>query len=174
MWDQDLFRAALNFAAKAHAEQRDPGNNFPYVTHCTKVAMETLHACVADRSLDANLAVCCALLHDTVEDCGITLADIESAFGSRVAAGVSALTKNGALPKPEAMRDSLDRIRQQGREVWCVKLADRITNLEIAPPYWTPEKRVWYRDEAKIILEKLREGSAHLAKRLEDKIAGYA
>jgi (p)ppGpp synthase/HD superfamily hydrolase len=71
------------------------------------------------------------------------------------------------------MEDSLRRIRQQPREVWRVKLADRITNLQPPPSYWTPEKRGKYRAEAVTILDALGEASPFLATRLRGKIEAY-
>jgi hypothetical protein len=43
---------------------------------------------------------------------------------------VQVLTKNDDLPKKEQMKDSLYRIKKQGREVAIVKLADRSFNLK--------------------------------------------
>jgi (p)ppGpp synthase/HD superfamily hydrolase len=170
-WDQDLFKATLDFATQAHGEQKIPGSTFPYVTHLVKVASEVLN--VADGSFDATFAMQCALLHDSVEDAGVKVEDLAARFGERVAKGVSALTKNEALPKEQQMGDSLQRIRQQPREVWMVKLADRITNLEPAPHYWTAEKKAKYRVEAQVIHDALAEAHAGLARRLLEKIAQY-
>lgn len=177
MWNPDLFKRALDFAAQAHGEQKVSGSGHPYVVHVTKVAMEVLHACAhgeATQPLDADLAVTCALLHDSMEDAGITDERLTLLFGSAVAKGVRALTKNDQLPKAERMADSLARIRQQPREVWMVKLADRITNLEPPPPDWSLEKRRRYLDEAAEIHRAL--GTAHtgLAERLADKMQAYA
>ncbi len=173
MWDQERFKAALDFAAKAHGSQTVPGSGFPYVVHVVKVATEVLRACEETPGLDATLAMTCALLHDTVEDAGVTAESLREAFGVKVAEGVLALTKNDGLPKHEKMADSLKRVRAQGREIWAVKLADRITNLEPPPPKWTLEKKRAYLVEAKEILEALRGASAPLEKRLEEKMAAY-
>lgn len=173
MFDADLYLRALNLASRAHAEQKDPGTGFPYVTHAVKVAMETLAGCQDAPMLDANLALCCALLHDTVEDTAVTLEEIRAGFGARVAEGVAALTKNPALPRAEQGPDSIKRIRAQPREVWCVKLADRLTNLEIAPPYWSAERRVAYADEARAIRAVLGDASPLLSTRLDTKIRAY-
>ena len=72
------------------------------------------------------------------------------------------------------MRDSLERIGKQPKEVWMVKLADRITNLQPPPKHWNKEKIANYRHEAQLILEALKEGSAGLALRLERKILDYS
>lgn len=171
-WDQDLFKRALDFAARAHGGQQVPGSGAPYVVHLTKVATEVLLAC-QDGGLEPNLAMACALLHDTLEDAGVTPAALEQQFGPAVALGVQALTKDPSLPKAERMPDALRRIRHQPKEVWAVKLADRITNLEPPPPDWSLDKRRAYLAEALVILEALRGGSAALEARLLTKAAHY-
>lgn len=170
-WDQDLLKKTLDFAAGAHGLQQVPGSGFPYVVHLVKVATEILS--VADGTFEVDFALQCALLHDCLEDAGVDALTLRTTFGPRVTDGVQALTKDAALPKAEQMADSLRRIRSQPREVWLVKLADRITNLEPAPPHWSKQKRVSYLAEARAIHQAL--GSAHvgLAARLEMKMAGY-
>lgn len=170
-WNQDLFKKTLDFAAVAHGEQKVPGKPYSYVVHLVKVATEVL--CVADGTFDVDLAMQCALLHDSVEDAGVKPETLRAEFGERVAAGVQALTKDDAVPKPERMADSLRRIRLQPREVWMVKLADRITNLEPAPAHWTAEKKEKYRAEAKEIHAALAGAQAGLAARLLQKISEY-
>lgn len=177
--DPDLFRRALEFAAHAHAAQKVPGSELPYVVHVTKVAMEVIAAHEHGAPLDLDLAVTCALLHDTVEDARDaekareTARAIHAGFGPRVAAGVLALTKNAELPKHERMLDSLRRIREQPGEVWLVKLADRITNLEPPPAHWPLEKRRAYREEGDLILRELGAVSRRLRDRLERKLKEY-
>jgi len=151
-----------------------PGTELPYLMHLTSVAMETIAACAAEPALDADLAVTCALLHDSIEDAGVEQAEIANRFGAAVAAGVAALSKRPDLPKPDAMRDSLARIRQQPHGVWAVKLADRITNLQPPPSHWTAAKIAGYRDEARLIHAELGGASPFLATRLLAKIEAYA
>lgn len=94
-------------------------------------------------------------------------------FGEPVAAGVLALSKDAGLPKDRQLKDSLERIKQQPREVWMVKLADRIVNLQPAPVDWTTEKKAHYREEAKLILTELKAAELFLAERLQNKINSY-
>jgi (p)ppGpp synthase/HD superfamily hydrolase len=171
-WDQDFFKRALDFAARAHGAQTVPGSGFPYVVHVVKVASEVLLAC-QDGGLEPNLAVACALLHDTIEDAGVTTETLEAEFGPVVAEGVKALSKDPQLPKAHRMEDSLRRIRHQPREVWAVKLADRISNLEPPPPDWSLEKRRAYLAEAHVILAALRGASPQLEARLHTKAGLY-
>ena len=173
MWDQDLFKRALDFAARAHGEQRVPGSNFSYVVHLTKVATEVLAACAAEPGRDVNLAMTCALLHDAMEDADVTADALRNAFGPSVADGVRALTKDKSIAKAERMKESLARIAAQPHEIWMVKLGDRITNLEPPPDGWSETKRRAYLAEAREIRAALGAASAHLAKRLDAKIAAY-
>ena len=68
---------------------------------------------------------------------------------------------------------SLKRIKLFSPEVWAVKLADRITNLQPPPPHWDKERKIKYREEAKIILSELKDGNDFLERRLEKKIEEY-
>jgi (p)ppGpp synthase/HD superfamily hydrolase len=172
-WDPDRYQRTLAFAAAAHGEQRLPDSTLPYVVHLADVAMEVMTAVAGDASVDANLAVLCALLHDTVEDAGVTADDLRARFGEAVTRGVLALTKDATLPKAERMADSLRRIGAEPREVAMVKLADRITNLQPPPRSWTPEKVDAYREEARRILAALGPAHAGLAARLRGKIEAY-
>ncbi len=170
-WDQDAFKQALDFAAHAHGEQRMKGSGLPYVVHVVKVATEVM--AVDDGTFDATFALQCALLHDCMEDCGVSLAQLQAHFGPAVAEGVEALTKDPAVPREARMADTLRRIGAQPREVQLVKLGDRITNLEPPPPQWTIEKRREYLAEAQTIYDALSGAHAGLAARLQEKMDAY-
>jgi len=173
---QTTYQQTILFAAAKHQEvkQRLPGTeNLPYVIHLSDVAMEILIASKHTENFNTKLAVQAALLHDVVEDTNTTLDELRLIYGEEVTAAVSALTKNGKLPKEDQMADSLRRIKSQPKEVWAVKLADRITNLQKPPKGWDTQKMIDYRDEAQIILEVLGEGNAYLASRLATKITEY-
>lgn len=173
LWSQDRYLEALRFAARAHGEQKTP-MALPYVVHLASVTMEVIAALRAEPGQDEDLAVVCALLHDVVEDTMTTLAEVEAAFGPRVAAGVEALTKDIRVEKPRAMKDSLARILVQPPEIAVVKLGDRITNLTPpTPPHWTAKKIAAYREEGQLILDTLGGASPFLAARLRERIGDY-
>ena len=174
LWNADSYIKTWNFASKVHAEQRLPGSEIPYINHIGLVAMEVIAALPHTSCANPDLAVQCALLHDTIEDTPCTYNDITQEFGATVAAGVLALSKDTSLgSKAEQMADSLVRIKQQPKEVWMVKLADRITNLQPPPNHWSTDKIVYYQQEARKIHSQLGSASDHLAQRLAQKIAHY-
>ncbi len=169
----DVYIRALRFASLAHRDQRMPDKDHPYIVHPVMVAAEVLAALQVEAG-DHDVAVACALLHDVVEDTETSLDQIHQAFGKEIAAGVAALTKRRDLLKHEAMADSLRRIREQPREVWMVKLADRIVNLTPpAPGHWDTAKKQRYREEGQKIHDALAEASPHLSARLRQRIAEY-
>lgn len=184
-WSQDIYISAYRFAAKAHwnskKKQVVPGTDIPYLMHFSLVAMEVISALNKESGLDGNLAVQCALLHDTIEDTDTTYGQLVEKFGLAVADGVLALTKDESVGadlskqkrKKRLMADSLDRIRKQPSEIWIVKMADRITNLQPPPKHWSKDKINRYREEASEIHHFLKGGSHHLAARLEEKIDNY-
>ena len=65
-WSQDLYLKALRFAASAHNGQKVPGTEFPYLMHVVSVAMEVTAAISIEGINNPDLAVQCALLHDTI------------------------------------------------------------------------------------------------------------
>ena len=173
-WSHGKLIRSLKYAAKAHNGQTVPGSDLPYVVHVTMVAMEVIAALTREDGLDGDLAVQCALLHDVIEDTETTREDLENEFGPEVFEGVLALSKSNILKsKQEKMADSLVRIKQQPREVWMVKLADRITNLQPPPAHWDSEKVERYREEGKLILNELGDASPFLSKRLNGKLRVY-
>lgn len=172
-WSPDLYLRAVRFAAAAHLGQKLPGGELPYLLHCCQVTAEVQAALAVEPAERPDLAVVCALLHDVVEDTSVTRERVASEFGEDVAAGVSALSKDPSLPKDQAMADSLRRIQREPPEVWIVKLADRIVNLEPPPHYWRPEKIAAYQAEAVTIADALGPASPYLASRLRARITRY-
>jgi (p)ppGpp synthase/HD superfamily hydrolase len=71
--DHVLVEAALSFAAQAHARQVRKGTDVPYIVHPVGVLLVLIEAGERDPELLAA-----ALLHDTVEDTGVTLDELRS------------------------------------------------------------------------------------------------
>jgi (p)ppGpp synthase/HD superfamily hydrolase len=173
MFSPERYVEAVRFAAAKHAGQAMQGSELPYLVHVVSVAAEVIAALPGSNVADPDLAIACALQHDTVEDTGTTLDEVRATFGDAVAAGVAALTKDATLPKDARMADSLRRIREQPPEIAMVKLADRITNLAPPPSHWSRDKCAAYRVEAREILDALGGANAVLADRLRERIESY-
>ncbi len=175
-YNEDIYRQTLSFVAKAHAFQKIPGMELPYLMHIAAVTMETLSALqhTSEREWDIDFALQCALLHDVIEDTPVSYKEVEASFGHNVAQGVLALTKNEQLSREQQMMDSLQRILQQPDEIRVVKMCDRIDNLHSAPIYWTTLKRKKYQSEGQLILDTLGGVCTYAEARLQNKIALYS
>lgn len=179
LWNPEIYLKAWEYAARAHHGQTYStpieGLRMDYITHIGSVTMELLSALAEDRQgINVDYAMQCALLHDVLEDTPHTYAELTAEFGQAIADGVAALSKNLNLPRAEQMSDSLARIQQQPKEVWVVKLADRINNLSEPPFHWTSERKLAYQQEAKLIHAQLASAHSLLAARLAQKIEDYA
>ncbi|MEN9544756.1 MAG: pyrophosphokinae/guanosine-3,5-bis (diphosphate) 3-pyrophosphohydrolase SpoT [Pseudomonadota bacterium] len=121
-------RDAYKFADEAHLGQfRASGE--PYITHPIAVA-----GLVADWRLDAQ-AVMAALMHDAMEDCGITKIQLIERFGAPTADLVDGLTKLDKLQfstreesQAESFRKMLLAMARDVRVI-LIKLADRLHNM---------------------------------------------
>jgi (p)ppGpp synthase/HD superfamily hydrolase len=173
-WSQEVYIKAYQFAAHAHNGQSVTGTNLPYIMHPTFVGMEVMAALTVENVSNPDLAIQCALLHDVIEDTPVTYQQLKAEFGIAVSDGVQALSKNKELDKCDQMDESLARIMQQPKEIWMVKLADRITNLQQPPSDWTNGRKLYYRDEAIRINENLHVASPCLGNRLQKKIDHYS
>ncbi len=136
--------------------------------------MEIIAALAVEKVNHPDLALQCALLHDVIEDTDINYQTIKKTFGIKVANGVDALSKRDEVKKAQRLSDSLNRIQDQPHEVWMVKLADRISNLQPPPHHWTQTKITTYWESSKIIYAALKESSPYLRERLLQKIDNYS
>jgi len=145
--DRLLIERAFDRARLAHDGMfRKSGQ--PYIIHCVAVAQ-----ILAEMRLDAT-TIAAALLHDVVEDTGITLPDIEREFGSKIAELVDGVTKLKQLPTGvEGMHGGKagDREMEYLRKMFLamgsdfrvilIKLADRLHNMRTLG-YMPPHKQI--------------------------------
>jgi GTP pyrophosphokinase/guanosine-3',5'-bis(diphosphate) 3'-pyrophosphohydrolase len=132
-------REAYKFADEAHLGQfRASGQ--PYITHPIAVA-----GLVADWKLDVQ-AVMAALMHDAMEDCGVTKPELIERFGASTAEMVDGLTKLDKLhfstreeSQAESFRKMLLAMARDVRVI-LVKLADRLHNMRTLSAM-APDKR---------------------------------
>ena len=124
----EMVRRAYRYADEAHLGQlRNSGE--PYITHPIAVAAQC-----AEWKLDAQ-ALSAALLHDAMEDCGISKTDLVERFGIQVADLVDGLTKLDKLEfntreesQAESFRKMLLAMARDVRVI-LIKLADRSHNM---------------------------------------------
>jgi GTP pyrophosphokinase len=126
--DGAMIERAYRVAEEAHRDQkRDNGD--PYIGHPVEVAR-----ILAGYRLDAA-TIATALLHDTVEDTGLTLADLSKRFGPEIAKLVDGVTKLTRLELQSERTKQAENFRKlvlamsEDIRVLLVKLADRLHNM---------------------------------------------
>ncbi|HEX5627221.1 MAG TPA: RelA/SpoT family protein, partial [Actinomycetota bacterium] len=119
---------AYRFAAEHHeGQKRLSGEDF--IEHPLAVAQ-----ILADLGLDTTTLEA-ALLHDTVEDTDVSVADLESGFGPEVSRIVDGLTKLDALSFRSREHEQAENVRKMivamagDIRVLLIKLADRLHNM---------------------------------------------
>ena len=157
--EEDLpkVRKAYDFAALKHEGQfRRSGE--PYITHPLNTAL-ILTTVTADVD-----TLCAGLLHDVIEDCGVTKQELEEEFGEEVAKlvdGVSKISKLHFSTENEALIEYYKKIivgMSEDVRVIIVKLADRLHNMRTLWALPPDRQKV----KAKEVLEILAPIADHL------------
>lgn len=127
--DTTILDRAINFAVKAHAGTERRGKGFPYIVH----PMEAVSIAATITSDQEILAA--AALHDTVEDTDVTIEQIRSEFGERIASLVSSETDVvfEGHSESESWHDrkqaAIDRLARVSRDAKIVAMGDKLSNM---------------------------------------------
>ncbi len=120
---------ATHFARTAHEGQLRASGE-PYFYHPLSVAQSLLDMVAPDRDL-----ICAALLHDVIEDCGVSAESLELDFGPGVSAIVDGVTKfdqTRVVSQVGAREETLRKLVVAGardHRIFSLKCADRLHNL---------------------------------------------
>lgn len=147
--DSSLLDKALHFAIDAHANIERRGKGFPYIVH----PMEAV-SIVASITSDQEL-LAAAALHDVIEDTSITVEQLRTEFGDRIADIVAAESDNmnEGITKESSWHDrkkaALKRLQASPYEVKVVAMGDKLSNMRaIARDYEVLGDELWNRFHA--------------------------
>lgn len=141
----ELVSEAIIFAVGAHDGMRRKQADIPYILHPVEAAA------IAGSLTSDQQVIAAAVLHDVVEDAGVTLAELERRFGGRVAGLVGSETENKRthLPAAETWRvrkeESLRLLANtQDLGVKIVYLADKLANMRAIYTEWLQNSdKIW-------------------------------
>lgn len=126
----DFIGEAIVFAVNAHDGMRRRKNDTPYILHPLEVA-----AIVGTMTSDQSV-LAAAVLHDVVEDAGISIEEVGEKFGERVMELVASETENKReeLPPEETWyirkKESLENLRTtEDSAVLMLWLGDKLSNI---------------------------------------------
>ena len=142
--DTSLLDHAIIYAVKAHSGTERRGKGFPYIVHLME-AVEIVATITPDQELLAA-----AMLHDTVEDTDVTVADLRREFGDRIATIVEAesdVRQEGESDEESWHRrkqEAIDRLRNAPMEAKIVAMGDKLSNMRaIARDYELKGDSLW-------------------------------
>jgi (p)ppGpp synthase/HD superfamily hydrolase len=122
---------------------------------------------------DPNVVIA-ALLHDAVEDQGVTAETIASEFGKQVAEIVREVTDDKTLPKDERKRKQVENAGKKSHKAKLIKLADKTSNLRTIASSpaadWSVERRLEYVEWAKAVVAGLRGTSPWLERQFDEAV----
>jgi (p)ppGpp synthase/HD superfamily hydrolase len=125
--DSDLLARAYDFARRAHGSQRRHGDGSPFIGHPVTVAQ------LLDDSGQPEEVVAAALLHDVVENSGVSEAEVEERFGGEVARLVAALSEDPRIDDYERRKVALRKqVEGAGSRAAAIYAADKLANLRDA------------------------------------------
>ena|SRR3989344_6703031 len=102
----ELYEKALQFAVKSHAGQTRKGTGAPFVSHPLAVSS------IVMEFGGSEVQTIAALLHDTIEDCGVSEEEIRTQFGNSVAQIVSECTEPTKAAEPLWKKRKLQYVSQ--------------------------------------------------------------
>ena len=152
-----LLFGVLAFAAHKHrAQRRKDKEASPYINHPIALA----DVLVNEGGVDDPVALCAAVLHDTIEDTVTSYEELQQRFGKEVADVVLEVTDDKTLLKAERKERQVTHAPHLSQRARLVKLADKICNLrDIAsnpPATWPLERKQEYYEWAKRVIDGLR------------------
>ena len=142
---RDLVSEAIAFATEAHDGMRRRKSEAPYILHPMEVAA------IVGTMTDDQQVIAASVLHDVVEDAGVTIEEIGEKFGNRVMALVSSETENKRedLPPEETWRirkeETLEILKNtEDIGVLMMWLGDKLSNIRaIYRDYKVEGNDVW-------------------------------
>lgn len=131
------YQKAINFAKQAHGDQRYSTLKLPYFFHLReteKVIDYFFYEMPVNRMFAVKTA---ALLHDVLEDTGVSFKEIETVFGQDVAQAVEHVTKINEEDTTDYERAYYQKVTQS--EMGClVKIADKCANAKQTLKFYSP------------------------------------
>ena len=122
-----LVSDAMIFAACAHDGMLRKGTNVPYIVHPAEVAA------IASTLTDDPEILAAAVLHDVIEDCGVSWQELAQRFGARVAELVLSETQERCgdprMTWEARKRAAIAQIARGDHASKIIALSDKLSNM---------------------------------------------
>jgi GTP diphosphokinase / guanosine-3',5'-bis(diphosphate) 3'-diphosphatase len=154
MKDLTLITKALKFASEKHSLTRRKGTELPYINH----PIEVMDLLVQYASVSDSILLSGALMHDVIEDEGVTKTELLDLFGEDVADLVDEVSDDPDLSRSEQISALLEKAPKLSLRAALLKLADKTSNIRSVietPPPWQRSTKIKYLKQSKAVVEAL-------------------
>lgn len=135
-----MIKEAAAFAARAHEGVFRKGTMVPYIVHPMEAA-----AIVTAFTKDEEM-IAAALLHDVIEDAGVTEEELREKFGLRVAALVAEESEDKSKSWLERKAATIEKLQSASRDAKILALGDKLSNIRsTARDYLVMGDALWQR-----------------------------
>lgn len=160
---------AARFAAERHTGHfRKGSRREPYINHPIEVAEMIAEIGGVD---DVDI-LAAAILHDTVEDVGVTKEELIEHFGEAVCSYVLEVTDDKSLEKAERKQKQIEHAPHLSVGAKTIKIADKISNVtdvvEDPAEHWPLERRQDYIKWAENVVAGLRGANTTLEEKFDE------
>lgn len=139
-----MIKEAVAFAEQAHSGMVRKGTPIPYITHPLEAAM-IMMTMTEDEELTAA-----ALLHDVIEDAGVSYETLRERFGCRVADLVWEESEDKSKTWLERKGATINFLKTAGRDSKMLALSDKLSNIRsTSRDYLLMGEKVWERFNVK-------------------------
>lgn len=135
-----IVKKAVAFAEAAHRGAVRKGSGIPYIVHPMETAV-----IVASMTKDREL-IAAAVLHDVIEDAGVTGQELKESFGSRITELVLAETEDKSKSWMERKASTIEHLKHASIEEKILVLGDKLSNIRsTAKDYFLTGESFWNR-----------------------------
>lgn len=135
-----MIQQAVDFAVKAHYGAVRKGTKIPYITHPLETSV------IVSLITDDEELIAAALLHDVMEDAGVSYEELKRCFGERVANLVRIESEDKSKTWEERKSRTVERLKDADRQIKILTLGDKLSNIRCtARDYLAVGDAVWLR-----------------------------
>lgn len=139
-----MVKEAAAFAEQVHRGTLRKGTPIPYITHPLEAAI------IVTMMTGDEEMIAAALLHDSIEDAGVTYRELQERFGTRVADLVEEESEDKTKSWQERKSATIEHLKSAGHDAKILALADKLSNIRsTARDYLLMGEEVWNRFNVK-------------------------
>jgi (p)ppGpp synthase/HD superfamily hydrolase len=160
----NLLERAISFAADKHKNQFRKEGGLLYISHLFSVAL------ILKKYKYEDDVIAAGLLHDTLEDTGVTREEIKNEFGENILNIIISVTDDLALSWKDKKLKYIKAVSESSEHAVAVALADKIHNMQCTifnlenmekEIFWSKfsasrEDKLWFEEECLFMFKKVK------------------